>query len=126
MKLYITIILLAILMLAAGIFSINSLTETTKDITRNFNNIYQAIDNQEWEAAETQITKAEQLWNKHKKWWTVVIDHQEIDNIGVSFAKLGEYIKSRDKALSSGEFIVLKQFLEHIPEKETINLKNIL
>lgn len=126
MRLYITIVGLVILMVGLGAFTLHLLSGTTKDITSNFDHIYDLINNQDWKAAEEQITRSEKLWSKHKNWWAVVIDHQEIDNIDGSFSKIGEYIKSHDKALSSGELVVLKQILEHIPEKETVNLKNIL
>lgn len=126
MRLYVMIITLVVLMLGLGVFTLQLLSGTTKDITSNFDHIYDSINNQDWKAAEEQIAGAEELWSKHKNWWAVVIDHQEIDNIDESFSKIGEYIKSHDKALSSGELVVLKQFLEHIPEKEKINLKNIL
>lgn len=126
MKLYGTLTFLIILMLISGIFTLNSLAKTTKDITHNFDSIYDAINRQDWKSAEKQIAGAEKLWNKHKTWWTVIIDHQEIDNIDMSFAKIGEYIRMHDKALSSGELVVLKQSLKHIPETQTVNLKNIL
>jgi len=126
MRLYGALIFLVILMLVSGIFTLNALAETTKDITRNFDSIYDAINNQEWKSAEEKIADAEKLWNKNKMWWTVIVDHREIDNIDMSFAKIGEYIRMHDKALSSGELVVLKQSLKHIPETQTVNLKNIL
>ncbi|MBZ4687534.1 MAG: hypothetical protein PWQ96_913 [Clostridia bacterium] len=126
MKLYGTLIFLVVLIVAFGIFTSNFLTETTKDITSNFDNVYTAINNENWKLAQQQIAHSEKLWNKHKKWWTVFIDHQEIDNIDMSFVRIGEYIKYHNKALSSGELVVLKQSFEHIPEKEVVNLKNIL
>jgi len=126
MKLYGTLIFLVVLIVAFGIFTSNFLTETTKDITSNFDNVYTAINNENWKLAQQQIAHSEKLWNKHKKWWTVFIDHQEIDNIDMSFVRIGEYIKYHNKALSSGELVVLKQSFEHIPEKEAVNLKNIL
>lgn len=126
MKLYITLIVIFTLVLGFGIFTVNSLAKATEEITGNFEEIYNAIHEKNWKKAQEQIVYSQSLWNEHKTWWTVFINHQEIDNIDESFAKIGEYIKSGDMALSSGELVVLKQSIEHIPIMETVNLKNVL
>ncbi|MGI6713382.1 MAG: DUF4363 family protein [Bacillota bacterium] len=126
MRFYITLVVLLILILALGIFNQVLLAKSTDTVTANFNQIYREINNENWAEAQNKIKISKNHWEKHKNWWSMVINHQEIDNIESSFSKISEYIKYHDKALSSGELIVLKQFLEHIPEKEKITFKNIL
>jgi len=126
MRLYVTIGILVILMLTLGIFTQTSLAKSTDQITANFDQISRAIRDQDWSSAEKQIDRAKARWETDKKWWAMVIVHQEIDNIDGSFAKTTQYIKYRDRALSSGELLILKQFLDHIPQKEKLSLKNVL
>jgi len=64
------------------------------------------------------------LWNKHKGWWAMVIDHQEIDQIDMALIRTRQYIDLQDRD-ASVELAVLRRMLEHIPDKEQVNLKNI-
>jgi hypothetical protein len=41
-------------------------------------------------------------------------------------ARVKEYVATQDKALSLGQLSELKLVIEHIPEKEAINLENIM
>lgn len=125
MRFYFGLTALFILILGFGIVNLNILANNTERITGNFDQIYQSISDQDWQKADRQISQSEKSWNHHKKWWTVVIDHQEIDNIDISFARISEYIKHHNQSLAAGELMVLRQFLDHIPENETVNLKNI-
>lgn len=126
MRLYLISIFLLILMIALGIVNIYALDASTKEIASNFDDIYNSINNNDWHSAEKEITRSKELWDKHKKWWTVILDHYEIHTIDMSFTKIQEYIKSHDVSLSSVELQVLQYTLEHIPKKEMVNLKNIL
>ena len=56
----------------------------------------------------------------------IILDHQEIDNIEFSLAKIKEYVASRDLPLALGQLSELKLMIEHIPRKEAVNLENIL
>lgn len=44
-------------------------------------------------------------------------DHQEMDNIEFSLARVKEYVTSQDDALSLGQLSELKLMIEHIPRK---------
>jgi hypothetical protein len=49
-----------------------------------------------------------------------------MDNIEFSLAKVKAYVSSHNQALALGQLEELKLMLKHIPEKEALNIKNIL
>ncbi len=78
-----------------------------------------------WDAAEAELSAIEEEWPKVENIWTVLLDHIEIDNIDEALKKVSEYVKARNAPLALAELATLKQYIKHIPEKESLNLKNI-
>ncbi|MFZ5435122.1 MAG: DUF4363 family protein [Bacillota bacterium] len=126
MRLYLFPVVFFIVLLGLGVTVLVALGNSAQDVIRDFDQIRDAIRNEDWKLAEDRIAAAHTAWDKHRQWWAVVIDHREIDNIEMSFSKVGEYIRYQDKAMASAELTVLKRLIEHIPEKEKVSLKNIL
>ncbi|MEL7566031.1 MAG: DUF4363 family protein [Dehalobacterium sp.] len=125
MKFYLSLIITFILILCFGFFIIGSLTQSAENITNNFAEISDAINEEDWPKAEEQFTSVKEEWTQYKKWWAMIIDHHEIDNIDISFSRVDEYINHQNPALAAGELSVLEQYLKHIPETEKISWKNI-
>lgn len=125
MKFYLSLLILFILILCSGFFVIGSLSQSAEDITKNFAQISHAINEEDWLTAKEEFTLTKEKWNRHKKWWAMIIDHHEIDNIDTTLARADEYLNHQNQALAAGELSVLQQFLEHIPETEKISWKNI-
>ncbi len=126
MRIYVAVIVGLLLAVSVGVITMDRLDATTNEIVAGFDELERAVDYGKWEEAGGGIGNVEKLWKKHNSWWAIVIDHQEIDNINMALARTKQYIKMQDRAMASGELAVLKQMLEHIPEKEKVNLKNIL
>jgi hypothetical protein len=125
MKYYIYLLLIFVGVLAFDFYVIGALSHTAEDLTKNFEQIYKAINEENWQNAKAEFSQVEEKWNRHKKWWAMVIDHHEIDNIDTSFSRINEYLNHQNQALSAGELSVLKQFIKHIPETEKVCWKNI-
>jgi len=60
-----------------------------------------------------------------EKAWTVFLDHEEIDNIDTSLVRISKYIETKNTSMAMSEIAVLRQFVKHIPENESLSLKNI-
>jgi hypothetical protein len=84
------------------------------------------IKDDRWVEAEGHTEELEKAWGQQVGWWPIILDHQEIDNIEFSLAKIKEYVANQDKPLSLGQLSELKLMVEHIPRKEAVNLENIL
>jgi len=126
MRIYVAVITVVALALIFGIYTVNTLSSNAEEIVCGFDDMEKAIEAEKWEDAEEYVVKARERWGEVKRWWPMVIDHQEIDNIDMAFARIDKYIAMRDRTMSYGELAVLRQMLEHIPDMEKVNLKNIL
>lgn len=126
MKLVTVLAILFAAAIAMGIWSNNSMAASARELSGKVESIAGSITDQNWEQAEKQMSSLEKTWNSKKNWWPALIDHQEIDNIDFSMARIKEYINARDPGLSRGEISTLKLMINHIPAKEALNLGNIL
>jgi hypothetical protein len=75
------------------------------------------------ETALEHTAKMEKNWAQSARWWPVFLDHEEMDNIEFSLAKVKAYVSSHNQALALGQLEELKLMLKHIPEKEALNIK---
>ncbi|SPF43843.1 conserved hypothetical protein [Candidatus Desulfosporosinus infrequens] len=88
--------------------------------------VEQSISTQKWKVAQKELNTAQIRWENNKTWWTVLLDHQEIDNIDLSMNRLEKYIATQDISLSLAEVTTLKLQVDHISDSEKPNLQNIL
>jgi predicted ABC-type ATPase len=125
MRLLTTLAVILALVIGTGIWFNHSLKTSSDDLTRQIQLVSSTIRQQDWETAVKHSEKLEKLWEQKAKWWPVFLDHQEMDNIEFSLARVKEYVTSEDDALSLGQLSELKLMIEHIPRKEAVNLENI-
>jgi len=125
MRLLSTLAAILALVIGTGIWFNHSLQTSSDDLTRQIQLVSSTIRQQDWETAVKHSEKLEKLWKQKAKWWPVFLDHQEMDNIEFSLARVKEYVTSEDDALSLGQLSELKLMIEHIPRKEAVNLENI-
>jgi len=123
--------MLALLVIFAAILSLGFWTNhllqvSAGELLQNIEQVTQGLENNQWDEAYEQTIELEKVWDKKAKWWPAVLDHQEIDNIEFSMARVREYIATKDASLSWGQLSELKLMIKHIPEKEAIKLINIL
>ena len=78
-----------------------------------------------WDLAQVQSQELESTWAQKAKWWPIFLDHQEMDNIEFSLARIKGYVGCQDNSLSLGQLSELRLMIEHLPCKEAVNLKNI-
>ncbi len=126
MRLIGTIITVTVLILALGLWSNYSLQASSDEITKQIDIVSSDIKNDQWQPAKDHNQKLQQTWDKKAKWWPIFLDHQEMDNIEFSLARVKEYVASEKKSQSLGQLSELKLMVEHIPEKEALNIENIL
>ena len=120
------IVIIIILLLGGSLTSYRYLQATTQTLGAQFEAVEQAISSHKWSTAQNELNTAQERWDKNKAWWTVLLDHQEIDTIDISMSRLGKYIETQNMSLSLGEVSALKLQLDHIVDTEKLNLQNIL
>ncbi len=126
MRTYVLVALVMVIVLATGLFALEALKDTAARMVAGFDRVEKAVAGEDWAEARREMDRAQKMWTGYKGWWTMVIDHQEIDNIDMTMARMNRYIGMRDKTMAFGELAVLKQILCHIPEKEKVSWQNIL
>lgn len=126
MRLLSALLIIFAVIVALGFWTNHRLKVSADELMRNIEQVEQNLENNQWNEAYQQVAELESNWENKAKWWPAVMDHQEIDNIEFSMAKIKEYIARKDIALSRGQLAELKLMLNHIPEKEAIKLNNIL
>jgi len=103
----------------------NYLESSSQEITDYIENIEENTSSNDWDKAEEILSTLEELWSDTKSKWSMLIDHNEIDNIEISLKRVSSYIKEREKKLALAELSLLKQMVMHIPEKEALALENV-
>ncbi len=99
---------------------------SANDLVTSLETVEKSIADQKWDTAKENLKTAENKWDKTKVWWTILLDHQEIDNIDISINRLEKYVETHGTTLSLGEISALLMLVDHISEKEAPSLKNIL
>lgn len=126
MRLIITIVIILAILSGGGFWTNYALHTSTHEISRQIDQVSNAIKTEKWQTALQETDKLEEVWKDKSRWWPIFLDHQEMDNIDFSMARVKEYVGGQDDTLSLGQLSELKLMVEHIPNKEAVNLKNIL
>jgi len=122
----ITIGIIVVLLLGGSLTSYQYIETSTLALGAPIDAVEQCISTQKWQAAQNELDTAQQRWDKNKDWWTVLLDHQDIDTIDISIKRLEKYIEAQDVSLSMGEVSTLKLLVDHIFDTEKFNFQNIL
>lgn len=120
-----TLVLFAVL-IGFGTFAYYYIDHTADKLVSQASLVERHGNKENWSQAEKDFSGLHSAWISSSTKWTVLIDHSELDNINISLAKVGEYIKAKDIPGFKSEVAELKLLLKHIPEKEALNLKNVL
>lgn len=126
MRLLTTLAITLIIIISLGLWTNSSLQSSTKELTRNIDRISAAIEDKRWDTAQQQTKELAGTWQEKARWWPIFLDHQEIDNIDFSLARVEKYVASQNNPLAQGQLAELRLMIKHIPEKESVNMKNIL
>ncbi len=74
---------------------------------------------------ENQFNKTEEKWNKINSVWSIIIIHEEIDNIEESLIKAKSSIFDGQLEEALEEIETAMFYINHVREREKIELKNI-
>lgn len=125
MRVYLAFIVTLLVVVGFGLYTINFLGHDAREILHALEGLDSAMASGDWEQAQQEIDEARKIWSQHKDRWAMVINHQDIDNIDLTMARLARYISLENRILAAGDLAELVHMLEYIPEKEKFNLSNI-
>lgn len=84
------------------------------------------IESDHWKEATKVQDKLYKNIEEHKKVYMFFLNHNELDDILNSIGKIERYIESKEKGLALAECATLNIHLEHILEKHSLTLVNIM
>lgn len=120
------LIVVPILIILLGFLVIGNLDKTSRNLALNVQALYSEVQKNQWSNADTSIEKIKATWKNTSGYWAVLIDHLEIDEISLSITRLTQYTSSHNQTLSLAESAQLLELVKHIPDKEKVNIINIL
>lgn len=125
MRTLITIIIIVITLIGGSLASYRYVETSTQTMGALLESVEDSITAQKWEGAQEDLNTAQLNWNNDNTWWSVILDHEEIDIIDINMKRLEKYIGVQDVSQSLGEVTTLKLLFEHIFDNELFTLKNI-
>lgn len=123
----VAVILIASFLLGGFAFtSYNYIKDSSHEMVTEIEKIESSLNISNWNKANQDLKITQAKWEKTKYWWSILLHHQEIDNIDLALERLTKYIETKGSALSLVELAVLKKLFEHISDTEALTLRNIL
>ncbi|MFZ5942627.1 MAG: DUF4363 family protein [Bacillota bacterium] len=118
-------IIITLFILGLSFFSVYILDNTAAVLIDLLGGVEAAILNEDWNNAEQRLAVLEKRWEKTHFLWSMLIEHNEIDNIDISIAHIKSYVKFKASNDAFAEVSALYKIFEHIPAMEKFRIQNI-
>ncbi|HBE9408950.1 TPA: DUF4363 family protein [Clostridioides difficile] len=119
------VILWTILFVLFGFYVNNKLYDFTEGYKDNISVLEKSIENEDWEKAQKEADSISTSWNKEKKHWYKVLNHEYFDEIGLRFNILDKAIYTENKLKSLEEVESIKTYLGNIIESVKFDVNYI-
>ncbi|MFZ5352142.1 MAG: DUF4363 family protein [Bacillota bacterium] len=108
-----------------GMLSLDYLHTESKILVNHLDKLEMHVTEKSWLEAEKSFEVFNKKWSSSSKNYLMLIAHKEVDSINISLSELGAYINNKEPAQAQAKLAALRILLEHLPEKESLTLKNI-
>lgn len=125
MKKLIASIIVLLIFISISICVQKKIQESAYDIVNDINLLYEKINNEQWKQADKDLIQLENKWEGVSEKWAVLVEHEEIDQITVSFLKSKIFTLNREKEEALAELREFEFMIDHIPKINKVELKNI-
>ena len=98
-------------------------TQTVNDAIASSRN---AASRNDFQSAAAALQAAKETWEKHERFFGVVLAHEELDEVNIAFAELLQYAALADKDDFLAGTARLTATIEHIREMEVPSYHNLL
>lgn len=109
-----------------GFYCDRLLTGTSKEIDTIAASLEESVKDEKWNEADNLLSQMQQKWSVTEPKWAILIDHFEIDNIDNSMTRMAKYIETKSSDDSLAELGALRKYVQHIPLKNALSIKNLL
>ncbi|TGE39681.1 DUF4363 family protein [Desulfosporosinus fructosivorans] len=125
MRTIITIVTIVIILCGGSFASYQYITTATGTMGTLLESVENSITVEKWEKADEELNITQKKWEDNNMWWSILLDHQAIDNIDINLKRLEKHIGVQDISESLGELTTLKLLFEQISGAEMFTLENI-
>ena len=122
-----TIICIVIIIGILGLefYTQNFTAKTVKEITELFSSIEEKISKGNIEQINNEIEDISSKWEEKQKKLAYYIEHDELEKVHTAIVVMKSYVEAEDFSSAMAELEEGKFVIEHIQEKNSLNLKNI-
>lgn len=124
-KTYLSIGLLLILLAGATFWYSDYIQSSSSQLVQELDYVEQLIHGQNWDQANQEMERMQEEWKHTKKWWSAMLNHQEIDQIDITLKRVEKYVEGKSSLLSLGELAALRLLVDHIANTESFSIENI-
>ncbi|HHV59690.1 MAG TPA: DUF4363 family protein [Clostridiaceae bacterium] len=124
-KVLISLAVIALIIGGTGLYSYFKIETSSKVLAADIEEIETCLFDSDFSNAENRLEEFKEKWAKIRECWSVITDHFEIDNIDTAIFKADRMIKARDRSASLEEIASLLHLIRHLPETESLNIKNV-
>ncbi|NMB33950.1 MAG: DUF4363 family protein [Clostridium sp.] len=124
-RILVGIAILSVLILGVAFYTQGILKKDAQKLESIIGEVEVHANEENWTSAENQLSLLEKEWETTEKKWAILLDHVEIDNIGISILRMSKFIETKNMPMATSEIAALKRSINHIPEKESFSLKNV-
>ena len=125
MRSIVIVCLVLILLMALLLAAVWYVMFSAQNVEASLPTLAQALKGEDWEGARLSYDQSKETWEKTKKVWYVLIDHEDMRDIEISFVDLDTAIRQQDAIESERELAELQFFLSHVPDTERVDVTNI-
>lgn len=122
---YITIGVIILLLGAGGFWHSKYMHKSADSLVQILDRVEEFIQVENWDVAQQEMAQMEKEWEGTKKWWSILIDHQEIDNIDISLKRVEKFVAGENSILGLGELSALRLLVAHISDTVKLSIRNI-
>ena len=118
--------LILVSLFAAGLMNAQTVSRLGDSIETQLSYSQSSAKSGQWEEVGDTLHDVAELWQEHKTFLHVTLDHREIEETEALFAEIRQYAAQEDirKYCTSAERLAVQ--LEHLKESQRISIKNIL
>lgn len=126
MRTLIVLLLIMAGLIVSALFAHDYLVTSAEHMSEQLSALILAVKTERWESAQSQMEQIHTDWHKVRLIWNVFTEHEEIDDMNGTLARLAGFIEEKEVPSSLAEGRAALQLLKHIPEKESLTLINLL
>lgn len=126
MKIVIAALIIFMVLVGFAAFSFYYISNTANTLLTDVESVEKSVQAKDWQQAEKKFGELDLSWERTSGIWARLIDHQELDNINITMSRIEKFIETKNLTGFMPESAELKLLFKHIPEKEALNLENVL